>query len=58
MIAADIAELPKVSYASLETLQKAQLQAQSLIDNKVLLIGDLGHLADTPLKLFGGFNFI
>lgn len=52
MVAADIAELPKVSYASPETLQKAQLQAQSLIDNKVLRIGDLDHLPETPLKLY------
>lgn len=40
------------SYASPKTLQKAQLQAQSLIDNKVHLIGDLDHLPDTPLKLY------
>lgn len=52
MVTTNIAELPKVSYASPERLQKAQLQAQSLIDNKVLLIGDFDHLPDTPLKLY------
>lgn len=52
MVAADIAELPKVSYASPEKLQKAKLQAQSLIDNKVLLIDSLDHLPNTPLKLY------
>lgn len=52
MVAVNTSKLPKIPYASLETLQKAQLQAKSLIENKVLQIADLDGLPDTPLKVY------
>ena len=52
MVAADLSSLPKIPYASPETLRKAQLQARSLIDKQVIPIGQLDSLPDTPLKLY------
>lgn len=52
MVAVNTSNLPKIPYASPEMLQKAQLQAKSLIENKVLLIANLDGLPDTPLKLY------
>ena len=52
MISANLSALPKIPYASPETLQKAQLQAKSLIDKQVILIGQLDALSEVPLKLY------
>ena len=52
MISANLAVLPKIPYASTETLQKAQLQAKSLINKQVIPIGQLDALPESPLKLY------
>lgn len=52
MIGADLSELPKIPYASPETLQKAQLQARSLINNEVISIDQKDTMAESSLKLY------
>jgi len=52
MIAANLEKLPKIPYASLETLQRAQLQAISLLEKQIISIGKLDKLPEIPLKLY------
>lgn len=52
MVGADLSALPKIPYASPETLQKAQLQAKSLIDKQIISIGRLDTIPEAPLKLY------
>jgi len=52
MISADITSLPKIPYGSPETLQRAQLQAKSLIERQIIPIGKLDDLPNTALKLY------
>ena len=52
MVTANLEELPKIPYASLETLQRAQLQAKSLIEKQIISIGKLDKLPKTALKLY------
>jgi uncharacterized protein len=52
MAAANLTILPKIPYASPETLQKAQLQAKALLEKRVIVIGEMNELPETPLKLY------
>ncbi len=52
MITVDLEDLPKIPYASLETLQRAQLQAKSLLEKQIISIGKLDKLPETSLKLY------
>ena len=52
MITANLDKLPKIPYASLETLQRAQLQAKALLEKKIISIGKLDKLHETPLKFY------
>lgn len=52
MVGANIDLLPKIPYAAPEKLKKAQLQAKALIENKIIQIGELDGLPETPLKLY------
>lgn len=52
MAAQDVDALPKISGASKETLYKARLQAQSLIEKKPIFIGEPEPIEETDLKLY------
>ncbi len=52
MVSANLTALPKISYASLETLQRAQLQAKALLERQVISIGRMDGVPETPLKLY------
>ena len=47
-----INSLPKIPYASSETLHRAQLQAKALIERQIISIGKLDNLPNTALKLY------
>jgi len=47
----DVESLPKIPHASLETLKRAKMQAQSLLDDKVLWRVQ-PDIPDAPLKLY------
>lgn len=50
--AADLNMLPKIPYASSDTLQRAQLQAKALLEGCVLPIGEMEELPEKDLKLY------
>jgi predicted RecB family nuclease len=52
MAVQDVDALPKLSGASKETLQKAKLQAQSLIEKRPIFIGEPEPVEETDLKLY------
>ncbi|MBS0606933.1 MAG: TM0106 family RecB-like putative nuclease [Verrucomicrobia bacterium] len=52
MVAANLSALPKIPYASPETLRKAQLQAKSLLEKQIIQIGEMDGLPETSLKLY------
>jgi len=52
MITINLEKLPKIPYASLETLQRAQLQAKSLLEKQIISIGKLDKLPDTALNIY------
>ena len=52
MVAANLSALPKIPYASQETLQKAQLQAKALLEKQAIPIGEMDGLPETSLKLY------
>ena len=52
MAVQDVEALPKLSGASKETLRKAKLQAQSLIEKRPIFIEDPEPVEETDLKLY------
>jgi len=49
MVTANLDELPLIPYASIETLQRAQIQTKSLIEKQIIFIGKLDELPETSL---------
>lgn len=51
LLQADLTQLPKIPYAPIATLEKKQLQAKSLIENKVILTNAIS-LPDTVINIY------
>lgn len=52
LAAQDIDDLPKISGASIDTLNRAKIQAQSLVEKRPIFIGDPELIDKTNLKLY------
>lgn len=52
LLSADIEELPPIPYAPPDTLRRAQLQAQSLQENRIIWLDEPNFGDEAPLKLF------
>lgn len=52
LLSADVEKLPPIPYAPSETLKRAQLQAQSLQENRTIWLDKPNFGDDAPLKLF------